>query len=113
MALAPTEQETLNRKRYLKAPTVEQVNNFIEELGVSALQFERFYGIPDHTIPRIRVGTRDFPRKYWHIIYEKIVPTYGDGYAKAMSLKKKVTKKKKPAIKKKVTTSSDNRLSSL
>jgi hypothetical protein len=77
-----TDLELRNVKKYLKAPTAEQVIEFVEEVGVSDLQFERFYEMSNETIKNVRRGYRQLPKKYWHFIYEKIVPTYGISYTK-------------------------------
>lgn len=72
-----TEIELHNLRKYLKAPTIEQVSSFIKELGVSDVQFERFYEMKIGTMKKLRSGYRNLPRKFWHFIYEKKVPTYG------------------------------------
>lgn len=69
-----------NRTKYLKAPTLEQVESFITKLKVSGAQFERFYGIPDGTIRQIKLNKRSLPAKFWHIIYEQVKPAYGSGF---------------------------------
>lgn len=70
-------QAEANLKKYLKAPTVIEISNFIKELGITDVQFERYYKIGKRTIGRIRNNQQNLPPKYWHFIYEKIVPTYG------------------------------------
>lgn len=77
-----TDLELRNVKKYLKAPTAEQVIEFVEEVGVSDMQFERFYEMAPFTIKKIRCGYRTLPKKYWHFIYEKKVPVYGIGVSK-------------------------------
>lgn len=73
-----------NSRKYLKPPTLLQIESFISELGISASAFERFYGVPYGTIRKIRNGYqgRELPMRFWHIIYEKIVPAYGIGFLK-------------------------------
>lgn len=66
-----------NREKYLKAPTIEEIEAFMAKLGVTAPQFEMFYGIKPDTIRQIRVGERNLPCKWWHFIFEEIVPKYG------------------------------------
>lgn len=77
--MAVREQRELadaNRRKYLKAPTISEIENFIKELKINAAQFERFFGIPDNTIPQIKNGYKRLPARFWHIIYEKIIPAY-------------------------------------
>jgi len=69
-----------NRAKYLKAPTVAQIKEFIAELGVTTAQFERFYGIPYGTLADVYSGKRDISSKFWHIIFLKKKPTYGVGF---------------------------------
>lgn len=71
-----------NEKKYLKPPTLMQIEQFLKELDITTASFERFYGIPLGTIRKIRHGDngRYLPVKFWHIIYEKIVPAYGSGF---------------------------------
>lgn len=88
---------SLNRRRYLKAPTIEQIDEFRKELCVSERQFERFYSMPRSSIYKIRKGIMSLSAIHWEIIYEKIIPIYGLGYQKyvkkpvsqRLSLKKK------------------------
>lgn len=102
-----------NLETYLKEPEIEQIMAFINELGVSMTRFERFYGIPIGTIRQVKCGNTPLSPKYWHIIYEKVVPTYGVGYSKYFKEKNKKDKTKKtkgkylPAQK---TTIADNSL---
>ena len=78
--MTPIEHENVHK--YLKAPSLAEIDAFIKELGISDLQFERYYEMPFRTINKIRTGQNDLARKYWHFIYEKIVPDYGLGYKK-------------------------------
>lgn len=80
-----TDIEIANVKKYLRQPTVQEVDSFIKELGITDVQFERFYKIPPKTMARFRMGFRPFPKKYWHFVYEKIVPTYGIGYKNSVN----------------------------
>lgn len=82
------DKANLNRRIYLKAPTYEQVTEFINELGISGAQFERFYGVAAGTLRQVAVGNTTLPAKHWHIIYEKIKPAYGVGYFEAPPKKK-------------------------
>lgn len=68
------------RKKYLKAPSYDQIFGFIDELGVSYSQFERYYLIPYGVIRHVKRGVRNLPIKFWPIIYERIVPQYGMKY---------------------------------
>lgn len=64
-----TDIELINSERYLKAPTVAQVNQFVKECGVSTHRVELFYGIAVGTIRQVRIGHRLLPCKYWHIFF--------------------------------------------
>ena len=77
---------------YLRPPTQEQIDNFIHECGVSCYRFESFFGMPRGTIKVARTGYMPMPLKYWHIFYEKVIPTYGTGaaMAKKVELRPKV-----------------------
>lgn len=66
-----------NRMRYLKQPTMEEIDSFIKFCRVSELQFERFFRIAAETIKNVRNGDRPLPAKYWHIFYERKIPIYG------------------------------------
>lgn len=70
----------LNRRKYAKAPSWEQIDAFISELGMSFNHFEKFYGIPYNTITQIKSGQRELSSPYWHYIYERIKPAYGVGF---------------------------------
>lgn len=72
-------QEQINKETYLHPPTVEQIEAFVKKCKVSYYRFESFFGIPKGTIKVVRAGQTPFPAKYWHIIYEEIIPTYGTG----------------------------------
>lgn len=78
----------------MKAPTYDQVKAFISELGITAAQFERFYGIAKGTMKQVKFGNTTLPAKHWHIIYEKIKPAYGVGYFEAPPKKKAPAEKK-------------------
>jgi hypothetical protein len=84
-----TDLELRNVKKYLKAPTAEQVIEFVEELGVTDVQFERFYQMKPETIKKVRNGYRNLPKKFWHFVYEKIVPTYGTDFNKTIISKRR------------------------
>jgi hypothetical protein len=89
-----------NRLTYLKPPSFQEVSNFVKETGVSVRQFERYFGIPTKMVERAARGAINLPTEYWHIVYERIIPTYGTEPHKPM-LKKE--KKKVPVIKPKQT----------
>jgi len=69
-----------NKLDYLDAPTWNQIEEFIDELGVKMYQFERFYHIPYNLLTQVKSGVKRLPPQYWHFIYEKIKPAYGSGY---------------------------------
>lgn len=72
-----SQQELSNLKKYLKPPSIIEISEFIRELGISDLQFERYYELPFRTIGKIKNAQQNLPAKFWHLIYEKIVPVYG------------------------------------
>lgn len=90
-----TETEMEIRRKYLKAPTAQEVKDFLKELDVSYPQFETFYDIPKSLISQVVIGVKPLPVKYWPIIYERIVPTYGVKYTKRQ---KKIKKNKSTKI---------------
>lgn len=82
-----------NRTKYLKPPTIKQLSSFIKQLGVTDTQFERFFGIPYNMITQVRSGAKNLPAAYWHIVYEKVVPTYGDGFKNNTQVKPLIKEK--------------------
>ena len=70
----------LNRRKYAKPPSWEQIDAFISDLGMSFNHFEKFYGIPYNTVTQIKSGQRELSSPYWHYIYERIKPAYGVGF---------------------------------
>ncbi len=68
-----------NRRRYLQAPNIEQIDEFVSMCKVSYYRFEEFFGLPKGTIKVVKTGYMEMPLKYWHIFYEKVIPTYGVG----------------------------------
>jgi hypothetical protein len=66
-----------NKELYLRAPTWEEIESFVKECKVTIPQFERYFSIPPKTLYEIRYGSRNLPAAYWHVIYEKKIPTYG------------------------------------
>jgi len=71
-----TQIEYDNVHKYLKAPSLAEIDAFIKELDITDAQFERYYKMPDRTISKIRFENRPLPKRFWHFIYEKIVPQY-------------------------------------
>lgn len=59
-----------NTFKYLKAPTVEQIEAAVKAAGVSQAQFERYYHLHKDAIRFCLKGLRTMPSKYWHIFYE-------------------------------------------
>lgn len=70
MKLNPVDKKKI-LSTYLHPPTVRMLLAWIEELGVSYAQFERFYGFIEGTIKNIKYKGRAIPVKYWPVIYEK------------------------------------------
>ena len=75
-----TQIEYDNVHKYLKAPSLAEIDAFIKDLDITDAQFERYYEMVPQTIKNIRNGYRPLPRKFWHFVYEKIVPSYGVTY---------------------------------
>lgn len=87
-----------NMVKYLKAPTIAEINKALELYGTTISQTERFFGMPAKTLRKARAGKRNLPTSYWHVIFEKIppdqptktppepLPNPSEGVAKAGSL---------------------------
>lgn len=103
------------REKYLKPPTHDQIFGFIGELGVSCLQFERYFFIPTGTLRGVSFGNRNLPVKFWPIFYERIVPQYGVKYelAKKEVKNKQKTKRKPKAIVRQINVQNHDRLSNV
>lgn len=56
-----------NAKRWLKPPTMEQVDAVVSASGASEPRFEAFYGMSIGTIAKARCGFRSIPVKHWHL----------------------------------------------
>lgn len=56
-----------NAKRWLKPPTIEQIDAVVKASGTSESQFERFYGIYPNCIAGIRYGDKRMPVQFWHL----------------------------------------------
>jgi len=75
-----------NHLKYLKAPSWEQIRKVVDAHQVGDKQFERFYGMAENTLNKTRIGDRQLPVRYWHIVYEclrmiddeKPMPLYKD-----------------------------------
>lgn len=70
----------INRRKYAKAPSWEQIDAFIKEMGMNMYHFEKFYGIPFNQLTQVKSGAKKLGSAYWHIIYERIKPAYGVGF---------------------------------
>src|SRR5688572_24220235 len=66
-----------NNYKYLKAPTIEQIEAVVKAANVSESQFERFHGIYFGAIREVRMGKREMPAKYWHLFLEAPQPVAG------------------------------------
>lgn len=65
-----------NKFKYLRAPTIEQIDAAVKSAGVTDAQFERFHKIYPTCIYQVRCGFREMPAKHWHIFFET-EPTSG------------------------------------
>ena len=91
------QQARENAIKYLKPPSIEQIASFLKEIGITRRRFENYHNLPRGTLTHVWMGRIDLPKSYWHIIYEKIVPTYGEGYtqmSRVKTSKKRVSQKK-------------------
>lgn len=99
--------ELANAKRYLKAPTVEEIDLVLKHLGVTATQFERFFNVYENCIAQLHMGARanvtgrygqtyerKLPRKYWHLIFENL-PNKSHSYLKPVAQTKPKIKRAK------------------
>jgi|SRR5688572_7726058 len=59
-----------NNYKYLKAPTIEQIEAVVKAANVSESQFERYHGIYEQCIKQVRMGLREMPSKYWHLFLD-------------------------------------------
>lgn len=59
-----------NAKRWLKPPTIEQIDAAVKASGTSEPKFEAFYGLSLGCIAKVRCGFRQMPVKHWHIFLE-------------------------------------------
>lgn len=83
MINAQSEISIINQKKYLHPPTWENIQAWLDLVGnPNYLHVERFYGMPHSTLSNVKCGQRDLAFQFWHIIYDKIVPTYGSGFIK-------------------------------
>lgn len=96
----------LNRRKYAKPPSWEQIDAFIKELGMNMYHFEKFYGIPFNNLVQVKSGKRNLGAAYWHIIYERIKPAYGVGFIEDYTTNKP-KKRIKHYITNNLTTESD------
>jgi hypothetical protein len=84
-----TNEDIEIKKKYLKSPTIQEIQSFIKEVGVSVIQFERFYNMPKRTLFLTLGGHRALPVKYWPIFYDRIIPAYGAQWVKDQQEKAK------------------------
>lgn len=65
-----------NKFKYLKAPTIEQIEAVVKKAGVTDAQFERYNHIHEGAIKKIRQGKKQMPTKHWHLFFETY-PSHG------------------------------------
>lgn len=102
-----SEIEIQNQKKYLKAPTVEEIDAVLKHLGVTAAHFERFFNIYPNCIAQLHMKeranvvreygtyTRRLPLKYWHLIFENLPSKHSQHLRPVTKQKIKRAKKKK------------------
>lgn len=59
-----------NAKRWLKPPTIEQIDAVVKASGASEPMFESYHGIYIGCIIHVRMGFRNMPLKHWHLFLE-------------------------------------------
>jgi hypothetical protein len=64
-----------NKYKYLKAPTIEQIEAVVAKAGVSDAQFERHYGLYDGCLSHVYMGLKPMPAKYWHLFFDPATRT--------------------------------------
>ncbi len=77
MQLVSDQQTELNRNLYAKAPTIEQIESFLKEAEIIPRKYERMVGMRLGTIADVKCGYRPLPLKFWHLVFCKIIPTWG------------------------------------
>ncbi|MBP6477757.1 MAG: hypothetical protein KBA90_13285 [Chitinophagaceae bacterium] len=87
-----------NCRRWLRPPTIEQIEAVVKASGSSELQFERYYGIYTGCIKNIRLGVKKMPVQYWHIFLEDKESVVAKTVAKTVSATQKIPKKKRTKV---------------
>ena len=66
-----------NIKTYLKAPTWKQIDRKRKKHRIrSVSRFATIFEIPYDILRHVKMGDKELPAKYWHIIFEdSIIPT--------------------------------------
>ncbi len=75
MPLIADNQVEINLKKFAKPPTAEQIDNFLKEIDIKQYRYERIVGMRRGTFHDAKIGYRSLPIKYWHLVYNKIIPT--------------------------------------
>lgn len=88
----------INRNRYLKAPSINVIQEFLDFLQAKDSELERFLGIKRGTISCIRIGERKMPTRCWHWVYEKKLPSQSKSIIKNKSFSI-AAPKKNPKVK--------------
>lgn len=83
-----------NLRRWLKAPTIEQIDAVVKKSGVSELQFERFHNIYPGVIRNIRWGSKRMPVQHWHLFLDPQNSIISNSIPKTTSFS--LTKRTKP-----------------
>lgn len=82
-----------NRYKFLKAPTIEQIEAVVKKAGVTETQFERYYGLYARAICYARSGYREMPVKYWHLFLEEPPKPYSKRISRTPQIANEANKK--------------------
>lgn len=72
MQIFAPNQEEINKKLYLKAPTQCEIESFFKEADIKPRLYEKYMGIRIGTFVDVKRGYRKLPIKFWHLIFNKI-----------------------------------------
>lgn len=75
MPLIADNQVEINLRKFAIPPTPEEINAFFEEIKIKPHRYEKIIGMRRGTFYDARVEYRALPIKYWHLVYNKIIPS--------------------------------------
>lgn len=83
-----------NCRRWLRPPTIEQIEAVIKASGVTVPHFEKYHGIYDGCIRHIRLGDKKMPVQHWHLFLEDTKTNVPNNVPKMVSVTQKLQKRK-------------------